>query len=571
VRIAAVLLGALVLTASCTSDDGTPEDDIQTRSGLEVPASLEGWFAAPPDPPITEAADGWLEASCSMPKTFIKRILRGYYPERSQDVLFVPRAPNIIGEFDYTTHGGPWRYLQEVPLVLYGPGFIKEQGDVRSGREVTVADIAPTIAELVGFDWGRGRAGRPLHEALVPEAQRTGTPKLVLTMVWDGGGIDALQAWPKAWPHLRRLMREGTSYVGATVGSAPSVTPPVHTTIGTGVFPDRHGIVDLTQRKGDAVPDAFGVKAGAMTPENMEISTVADDYDLAVGNRAEIGMLGHRGWHLGMMSQGAFLPGADKDLAALVDRRDGHLATSEQWYSMPDYVTRVPGLDDDIRRADLDDGKIDDKWMGHVSLSDEEIVQYTPAWTLYQTRLLQALLRNEPFGSDDLSDLFFVNYKQIDDVGHFYNMLSEEMREILRYTDSALRDVTRLLDRQVGKGAWVLILTADHGTAPEPEAVGSWPIGIKDSERWLSRELGFPMEAFLQERTMGFWFDREILDEHGVTLEEIADKLIDYRIEDTVASPDDVPEAYRDRLREPVFEAAFPGEGLPRIARCAGL
>ena len=70
---------------------------------------------------------------------------------------------------------------------------------------------------------------------------------------------------------------------------------------------------------------------------------------------------------------------------------------------------------------------------------------------------------------------------------------------------------------------------------------------------------------------MGFWFDEAILKEHGVTHEQIADKLIDYRIEDTVRSVARIPNAYQDRLREPVMAAAFPSAALPRIARCAGI
>src|SRR5215470_11487073 len=43
-------------------------------------------------------------------------------------------------------------------------------------------------------------------------------------------------------PTLRRLMREGTVAAGA-MSVLPSVTYPAHTTIATGVFPARHGIV----------------------------------------------------------------------------------------------------------------------------------------------------------------------------------------------------------------------------------------------------------------------------------------------------------------------------------------
>ena len=38
-------------------------------------------------------------------------------------------------------------------------------------------------------------------------------------------------------------MSQGTDFVHATVGSSPTSTAQDHATIGTGAFPDHHGIV----------------------------------------------------------------------------------------------------------------------------------------------------------------------------------------------------------------------------------------------------------------------------------------------------------------------------------------
>ena len=82
---------------------------------------------------------------------------------------------------------GPWDYIQTVPMLWYGPGIVAAQGEV--DRPVTVAGIAPTAAQILKFDGFRAPDGQPMTEALLPDAERD-VPKLLVTMVWDAGGIE---------------------------------------------------------------------------------------------------------------------------------------------------------------------------------------------------------------------------------------------------------------------------------------------------------------------------------------------------------------------------------------------
>jgi predicted AlkP superfamily pyrophosphatase or phosphodiesterase len=66
-----------------------------------------------------------------------------------------------------TTHGSPYPYDQDVPIILMGSG-------IRSGKysdAVTPADIAPTLAKLTGITIAR-TDGRPLTAALSTESSR---------------------------------------------------------------------------------------------------------------------------------------------------------------------------------------------------------------------------------------------------------------------------------------------------------------------------------------------------------------------------------------------------------------
>lgn len=552
-----------LLLAGCTGGtEGPTPDATKTR---RLPPAIASLFASPaPDAP---QPGSWFDAACSLPLDQLRLIERGYFPGRSHDLLFIPRAPNFIGRFDYTTHGGPWPYLQRVPLVFYGPGSIRARGRITPRAEVTLADVAPTLARLLRTPWPDGRAGTALQEVLRPGAS---VPRLVVVVVWDGAGTDVLRAKPGAWPHLRSLMRRGTYVPNAIVGSAPSVTPPVHATLGTGDFPDRHGIVDLTQRSnGAGVRDSFGSKEGPFTPRNLEVSTLADIHDRAVENKGIVGIVAYRGWHLGMMGSGNALAGGDRDLAAIFARDSAQIVDKSRAYSTPRDLEDPERLQHEIEMADESDGRVDGRWRDRISLEDPVTAQYTPAWTGYETDLVKRLIASRGFGDDPIADLLFVNYKQIDDVAHFYDMLGPEMTATVEATDDALQELTSFLDERVGRKRWALVVTADHGSTPFAPATGGWPINPDVLDQALAEHLGVePPELFEGRRTMGYWFDRELLRSRGISMGEIADFLVAYTIEDATGS-DDVPDSYAQRRDEPVFAAAFPSRRLPQILRCA--
>ena len=137
---------------------------------------------------------------------------------------------------------------------------------------MTLADVSPTYADLLHFDdWPtEERDGVDLSDALVEPEERATPPKLIFTVVWDGGGINVLRQWPDDWPFLKKLMNEGASFTNATVGSSPSITPATHSTLGTGTFPDKHGLTDIKMRIKGKIVDAF---AGA-NPSHFKVPTL---------------------------------------------------------------------------------------------------------------------------------------------------------------------------------------------------------------------------------------------------------------------------------------------------------
>ena len=539
------LLAVLFVLASCTNDESEP----RISGDVDYGATIDG---------------NWMQASCALPFDYIERIRRGTDIHRSPDVTFLSREDHFFGGVTLTTHSGPWPYVQDVPLVFYGPGFIRSQGEMKIDREVTLADLAPTLAELVGTPFPRSHDGRPIEHVLLPPGQRPEAPKLVLVVVWDGGGWNVLERWPDSWPHLERMMEAGTSVQDVTVGSSPSVTPAIHATIGTGSFPSGHGIIDIPLRIGKSIQGSYPGPSGTY----MRVPTLADLYDRAEGNAPKIGFFAYKSWHLGMIGHGAEFPGGDRDAAVMVNE-GGKFFTNPTTYSMPSYVDDVPGLAADWKRVDAGDGKLDGKWMGNVVRGDTAVERDTPMWTLYQTRIIESMIRNEHMGEDDVTDLFFTNYKQVDEVGHRWNMVDPEMEEMLRYADGELDRLTEFLDEQVGTREWVMVVTADHGQAPRATSVDALPIRMQVLRQKAAEHFGVEVDELVdEERPTGFWLDLETTRAKGITPGEVADFMVRFSVGDNLLAGEKVPEGYENRLNEPVFAAAFPTARIEDVYDC---
>lgn len=515
-------------------------------------------------PPPDVASSRWLETSCKLPLRFLERIERGVVQGRSPDLMYVPAYPHAFGSFAVSTHSGPWDYLQRVPLVFYGPGYIEPLGDVTLDRPVTLADLAPTLATMLGTELPGERAGRVIPGVIAEDQAEP--PRLIVLVVWDAGGWNVLQRWPGAWPFLEELMQDGSSVQDVTVGSSPSVTPSIHSTMGTGTFPAQHGVTDIPIRKGRRVTDSFVDQA----PRFLDIPTLADVFDAEVDNRAQVAMVAERGWHLGMMGHGAFLPGADKDIAVMSQGGRGQLTTNKRYYRLPRYVRAVPGLEEDIRTVDAADGKADGTWMGHQIPEIHRAGSATPVWTLYQRRLIESLMTNEGFGQDEVPDLFFTNVKEIDLIGHAYNLISREMRSVLRHADDSLQALVTFLDDTVGEGRWVMALTADHGAGPDARSIGAWPISMPQLQVDLAVRFGMRVTKLFQaQRPTGMWFDPATMKRKGIDLGDMADFLLDYTIKDNTETNQVIPTKSATRFDEKLFAAAFPTAALPEVMACA--
>ena len=124
---------------------------------------------------IAEAARGMLVAEPGIAAAYTRRELetgsragapffepmrKGWHREISGDVQFALKPYWMFtSSSSITTHGSPHPYDTHVPILLYGPKWVKPG---RVDARVEVADIAPTLAALLGVPAPAANEGRPL-------------------------------------------------------------------------------------------------------------------------------------------------------------------------------------------------------------------------------------------------------------------------------------------------------------------------------------------------------------------------------------------------------------------------
>src|ERR1700687_4181594 len=87
----------------------------------------------------------------------------------------------------------------------------------------------------------------------------------------------------------------------------------------------------------------------------------------------------------------------------------------------------------------------------------------------YLTRLAESAVDQLGLGKSGGTDFLAISYSSPDHVGHAFGPRSWEIQDILVQLDKDLGNLFAHLDQKVGRGNYVVALSADHGVAPIPE------------------------------------------------------------------------------------------------------
>lgn len=382
---------------------------------------------------------------------------RAYYPGRSGQIMIVPREGSVIVERGDPVvkfmHGSPWSYDARIPLLLYGPPYVRAGTYPRQARQ---QDVMPTVARVLNLPTPPTVTGRPLVEAL---ATTTPPPRIIVVAVLDGVRLDYFDRYVTLIPTLDRLRRAGAWYANARVDYLPTVTGPGHATVASGTDPRHHGTTgnSLFDRVAKKAQDTFA----GNSPRDLMVLTLTDAWNLHTGGRAVIVAQGSSTpAAVGLAGHGACLVGARPIRMASYSQQTGEWTSNADCYRLPEYIKQ--------RNAREVWEASGGTWMGH-DVANPDLVRRTSIFARFEADALLSMIDGEGVGADEVTDLVLVNFKTPDFVAHQYGPDSAELRETLAELD---RQFTRVLDAVERKapGRSLIALTADHGMASEPPA-----------------------------------------------------------------------------------------------------
>lgn len=331
-------------------------------------------------------------------------------------------------------------------------------------------------------------------------------PKLVVGIVVDQMRQEYLYRYESKFGEngFKRLMNEGFMLKNAHYNYVPTETGPGHASIYTGTTPSIHGIVgndwyDRTSKTNvncvsDENQKTVGAEAGgAVSPWRMLSTTITDELKLSTQQRAKV--VG-----VSIKDKGAALPaGHTPDGAYWYDGRNGNMITSTYYkQKLPDWVTKFNGqkLADKYLNQEWntllpvnqyvesapDDSPYEGRWKGknkpvfpynlaelRKQMGEFSLLAMTPFGNNLVADFAKAALLGENLGKDDITDFLAVSFSSTDAVGHAMGPDAVEVEDVYLRLDKTLEEFFTFLDKEVGKGAYTVFLTSDHGVAHVPQ------------------------------------------------------------------------------------------------------
>ncbi len=325
-------------------------------------------------------------------------------------------------------------------------------------------------------------------------------PKLVVGIVVDQMKQEYLLRYYNKFGDngFRRLVEQGFMARNGHYNYATTSTGPGHASIYTGTTPSYHGVINNSWYSPvlhrsvycaeDTTVTAVGgsANAGKISPMNLHATTMTDELKLFTEKRSKV-------IALSIKDRGSALPGGRySDGSYWYDSGTGHFMTSTFYMdALPPWVASFNAANhvekylskpwntllpiDQYVESGPDDSPYEAKLGGKdapvfpydlASLPNKNsAIRSTPFGNSILTDLALASLDAENLGQDDITDFLAVSFSSTDYVGHSFGPHAIEVQDTYLRLDKDLERLFAALDAKVGKGEYVVFLTADHGVA----------------------------------------------------------------------------------------------------------
>jgi predicted AlkP superfamily pyrophosphatase or phosphodiesterase len=347
----------------------------------------------------------------------------------------------------------------------------------------------------------------PPRAAATKASPAVAKPKLVVLLVVDQMRADYVDKFLPQWTGgLKRLVEEGAWFRDAAYPYAATETCVGHSTISTGAFPATHGMVanawwDRKEQKmvtctADPDPNvknigyAGATGKGADTAWRMAVPSFAEELKFQTSGatrivtfslkaRAALTMAGHKADAATWFDGGAWVTSTPYGtLPFLGDPAKSHLAKSDfgktwslslpenaYWYGEKAFGAVPPAGWELTFPHPL---------RGKSSVSEPDSAFYeqwasSPYGNTALTDLAEKAVDELKLGNSNGIDFLAIGYSPVDYVGHEFGPRSREIQDILVRLDKDLGNLFAHLDQKVGRGNYVVALSADHGVVPIPE------------------------------------------------------------------------------------------------------
>jgi hypothetical protein len=139
------------------------------------------------------------------------------------------------------------------------------------------------------------------------------------------------------------------------------------------------------------------------------------------------------------------------------------------------------------------------------------------------------------------------------------------MQDAVVAQDLALKRLVAYLNKEVGKGQWVLALTADHGAMPDPAVSGGYQISTGPMQTMINEKFdtdgdNVPIVDLMQP-TQAF-LNVDELKQNGYTVADVARYMMTFTQAQT-AGGGIVPLPGQDNVT--VMQAAFHSDMMPDL------
>ncbi len=326
-------------------------------------------------------------------------------------------------------------------------------------------------------------------------------PKLVVGIVVDQMRWDYLYRFYNKYENggFKRLLNEGFACQNTMLNYIPSVTAIGHTTIFTGSVPSIHGIagndwIDYKTGKSiyctdDQTESSVGSesKAGKMSPRKLLATTITDELRMATNFQSKV--VG-----VSLKDRASIIPAGHNPTGAFwMDDATGRFITSTYYMKeLPAWVNTfnaskpiekllANGWNTLLPINEYTESTADDiTWEGILKGASKPVFPYD-AKKAYE--LDHGTLRQMPFGNtltlqfaraavdgyklgqEKSCDFLTINCASTDYCGHLVGPNAIEIEDVYLRLDRDLAGFFSYLDQKIGKGNYLVFLTADHGAA----------------------------------------------------------------------------------------------------------